>query len=96
MKSTDSTTINVFLWGGFVGKLSWDKDAMRSVFSFSEEYIDAPYDISPLKVDFRINPPNHLNLGDGRIRTHETSGAIRYLTNGPASKRFHSMKTDLC
>ena len=49
MKSTDSTTINVFLWGGFVGKLSWDKDAMRSVFSFSEEYIDAPYDISPLR-----------------------------------------------
>lgn len=45
--SKDSITIKVFLWGVLIGKLSWDSSAMRSVFSFSEEYLDAPFDISP-------------------------------------------------
>ncbi|MBR0299477.1 MAG: type II toxin-antitoxin system HipA family toxin [Bacteroidales bacterium] len=45
--NTDSISVNVFLWGVFIGKLSWDSSAMRSVFSFSEEYMDAPFDISP-------------------------------------------------
>ena len=43
----DDITINVFLWDVLIGKLSWDSSAMRSVFSFSEEYLDAPFDISP-------------------------------------------------
>ena len=30
-----------------IGKLSWDYAAMRSVFSFSEEYLEASFDISP-------------------------------------------------
>ena len=46
MKRSD-ITINVFLWDVLIGKLSWDSSAMRSVFSFSEEYLDAPFDISP-------------------------------------------------
>ena len=45
--SKDSITIKVFLWGVLIGKLSWDSSAMRSVFSFSEEYLDAPFDIYP-------------------------------------------------
>lgn len=39
--------INVFLWGMQVGTLSWDPQAYRPVFSFSEEYLDADFDISP-------------------------------------------------
>ena len=46
MKRND-ITINVFLWGVLIGKLSWDSSVMRSVFSFSEEYLNAPFDISP-------------------------------------------------
>lgn len=41
-------TVNVYLWDVLIGKLSWDKTAMRSVFSFSEEYLDTPFDISPV------------------------------------------------
>lgn len=43
----DDIAVNVFLWDVLIGKLSWDSSAMRSVFSFSEEYLDAPFDISP-------------------------------------------------
>ena len=43
----DNIAVNVFLWDVLIGKLSWDSSAMRSVFSFSEEYLDAPFDISP-------------------------------------------------
>ena len=43
----DDITINVFLWDVLIGKLSWDSSAMRSVFSFSEEYLEAPFDLSP-------------------------------------------------
>ena len=43
----DEITVKVFLWGVLIGKLIWDSTAMRSVFSFSEEYLDAPFDISP-------------------------------------------------
>lgn len=43
----DEITINVFLWGVLIGKLSWDSSAMCSIFSFSEEYLDSPFDISP-------------------------------------------------
>lgn len=45
--SAGDISVNVFLWGVFIGKLSWDSYAMRSIFSFSEEYMDAPFDISP-------------------------------------------------
>ena len=43
----DEITVKVFLWDVLIGKLVWDSSAMRSVFSFSEEYLDAPFDISP-------------------------------------------------
>ncbi|MBO4476680.1 MAG: type II toxin-antitoxin system HipA family toxin [Bacteroidales bacterium] len=43
----DEITVKVFLWDVLIGKLSWDSSAMLSVFSFSEEYLDAPFDISP-------------------------------------------------
>ena len=39
--------VNVFLWGIQIGTLSWDPQANRPVFSFSEEYLDAHFDISP-------------------------------------------------
>lgn len=45
--STDNISINVFLWGILIGKLSWDSSVGRSIFSFSEEYLNAPFDISP-------------------------------------------------
>ena len=44
---TDNITVKVYLWGVLIGKLSWDPSVMRSVFSYSEEYLDAPFDISP-------------------------------------------------
>lgn len=43
----DDITVNVFLWDVLIGKLSWDSSVMRSIFSFSEEYLKAPFDISP-------------------------------------------------
>lgn len=47
MKS-NNPTVNVYLWDVFIGKLSWDPDAGRSVFSFSEDYLDSPFDLSPV------------------------------------------------
>ncbi len=45
--STDSIAVKVYLWGMLIGKLSWDQSVMRSIFSFSEEYMNARFDISP-------------------------------------------------
>ena len=44
----NNPTVNVWLWDVFIGKLSWDPVAMRSVFSYSEEYLDSPFDLSPV------------------------------------------------
>ena len=46
MNLTDFT-VNVYLWDILVGKLSWDKEANRSIFAFSDQYLECPYDISP-------------------------------------------------
>ena len=48
MKTNEVITIKVYLWDILIGKLSWDSSKMCSVFSFSEEYLDAPFDISPV------------------------------------------------
>lgn len=40
--------VDVFLWDIFIGRLSWDSRAMCSVFSFSEDYMDAPFDLAPV------------------------------------------------
>jgi len=39
--------VKVFLWGTNIGKLNWDSDKHCSVFQFSNEYHQQPYDICP-------------------------------------------------
>ena len=39
--------VRVKLWGIHVGTLRWDRDAGKATFSYSEEFLDSPYDISP-------------------------------------------------
>lgn len=46
MKS-DNIIVNVNLWGTCIGKLSWDGAKHCSVFQFSKEYMDLPFDICP-------------------------------------------------
>lgn len=46
MKS-DSIVVNVNLWGTCIGKLSWDMEKHCSVFQFSTEYKELPFDICP-------------------------------------------------
>ena len=48
MKHNDFT-VKVTLWGMCVGTLVWDSERMCSVFSFSDEYLDSKFDISPIK-----------------------------------------------
>ena len=40
-------TVNVMLWGTWIGRLSWDADKQLSVFQFTEDYQKCPYDICP-------------------------------------------------
>ena len=40
-------TVNVMLWGTWIGRLSWDADKQLSVFQFTEDYLKCPYDICP-------------------------------------------------
>ena len=40
-------TINVYLWGVCIGKLSWDYEKHCSVFQFTEDYKQQVYDICP-------------------------------------------------
>lgn len=47
MKS-DNIIVNVNLWGTCIGKLSWDMGKHCSVFQFSNEYRNQPFDICPL------------------------------------------------
>lgn len=46
MKS-DNIIVNVNLWGTCIGKLSWDMEKHCSVFQFSNEYKELPFDICP-------------------------------------------------
>lgn len=46
--NTSSFSVKVYLWGLLIGKLSWDSTEMKSIFSFSEEYLDSCFDISPV------------------------------------------------
>lgn len=46
MKS-DNLIVNVNLWGTCIGKLSWDTKKHCSVFQFSNEYKELPFDICP-------------------------------------------------
>ncbi len=39
--------VKIRLWDILVGTLEWDKNAGKSVFRYSEEFLDSPYDISP-------------------------------------------------
>ena len=48
MKHNDFT-VKVTLWGIPIGSLVWDSERMCSVFTFSEEYLDSKFDISPTK-----------------------------------------------
>ena len=32
-------TVNVMLWGTWIGRLSWDADKQLSVFQFTENYL---------------------------------------------------------
>lgn len=48
MKHNDFT-VKVILWGIPVGSLVWDSEQMCSVFTFSEEYLDSKFDVSPTK-----------------------------------------------
>jgi len=46
MKHNDFT-VKVTLWGIPIGSLVWDSERMCSVFTFSEEYLNSKFDISP-------------------------------------------------
>lgn len=46
MKS-DNIIVNVNLWGTCIGKLCWDTEKHCSVFQFSSEYMNLPFDICP-------------------------------------------------
>lgn len=39
--------VNVILWGTSIGKLKWDSDNHCSIFQFSQQYMQSPYDICP-------------------------------------------------
>lgn len=43
----DVFQIKVKLWGTHVGTLRWDRNAGRSIFAYSEEYLESPYDLAP-------------------------------------------------
>ena len=35
-------TVNVMLWGNWIGRLSWDADKQLSVFQFAEDFVENP------------------------------------------------------
>ena len=35
-------TVNVMLWGTWIGRLSWDADKQLSVFQFTEDFVENP------------------------------------------------------
>lgn len=39
--------VNVNLWGNCIGRLRWDDNHHKSVFQFSDEYLNLPYDVCP-------------------------------------------------
>jgi len=40
--------VDVILWGKCIGKLQWDNNRQASVFQFSNEYFELPFDICPI------------------------------------------------
>ena len=51
--------VEVYLWGTLVGTLSWDYSVGKSVFAYSRDFLDSPYDISPVfysKQNKRVAP----------------------------------------
>ena len=35
-------TVNVMLWGTWIGRLSWDADKQLSVFQYKEDFVEYP------------------------------------------------------
>ena len=44
---TEPLIVDVFLWGTCIGRLKWDREKHLSIFQFTDEYLDMPYDICP-------------------------------------------------
>ncbi len=44
----ENIIVKVNLWGVCIGKLSWDNDRHCSIFQFSDDYAQQPYDICPI------------------------------------------------
>lgn len=43
----NTPVLDIFLWGTCIGRLAWDGERRLSVFQFTDEYFDLPFDVCP-------------------------------------------------